>query len=66
MIAVLATSLGVRSPRTVALPNKAYVPGIVHEESLRNLKYLLYPAALAASRSSGLVTAIAGRLIRWV
>ena len=39
--ATLATSLGVRSPRTVALPNKAYVPGIVHEESLRNLTYPL-------------------------
>jgi hypothetical protein len=37
--ASLATKLGVASPRTVALPNKDYVPGIVHNESLRNLKY---------------------------
>jgi hypothetical protein len=35
--ASLATALGVASPRTVALPNKDYVPGIVHTESLRNL-----------------------------
>jgi hypothetical protein len=39
--ATLATSLGVASPRTVALPNKAYVQGINHEESLRNLTYPL-------------------------
>ncbi|MHB8600495.1 MAG: ATP-grasp domain-containing protein [Ktedonobacteraceae bacterium] len=37
--AALATKLGVASPKTVALPNKAYVPGIVHDESLRNLVY---------------------------
>jgi glutathione synthase/RimK-type ligase-like ATP-grasp enzyme len=37
--ASLATRLGVASPRTVVLPNKDYVPGIVHNESLRNLKY---------------------------
>lgn len=37
--ASLATKLGVASPRTVVLPNKDYVPGIVHNESLRNLKY---------------------------
>ncbi len=35
----LATQLGVASPKTVALPNKDYVPGIVHNESLRNLVY---------------------------
>ncbi len=35
----LATKLGVASPKTVALPNKDYVPGIVHNESLRNLIY---------------------------
>jgi hypothetical protein len=29
----------VASPKTVLLPNKAYVPGIVPGESLRNLKY---------------------------
>jgi hypothetical protein len=39
--AALATKLGIASPRTVALPNKDYVPGIVHNESLRNLKYPL-------------------------
>ncbi len=35
----LATRLGVASPKTVVLPNKEYVPGIVHNESLRNLVY---------------------------
>jgi len=35
----LATKLGIASPKTVALPNKDYIPGIVHNESLRNLKY---------------------------
>jgi hypothetical protein len=39
--ASLATALGVASPRTVALPNKEYIPGIKHDESLRNLKYPL-------------------------
>lgn len=38
--ASLATKLGVASPKTVALPNKDYVPGIVREESLRNLKLI--------------------------
>ncbi len=37
--ASLATRLGVASPRTVVLPNKDYVPGIVHDESLRNLVF---------------------------
>lgn len=37
--ASLATKLGVASPKTVVLPNKDYVPGIVHNESLRNLSY---------------------------
>ncbi|GAB4450310.1 MAG: hypothetical protein Kow0031_32780 [Anaerolineae bacterium] len=37
----LATKLGVASPKTLVLPNKEYVPGIVHEESLRNLMYPL-------------------------
>jgi hypothetical protein len=37
--ATLATKLGVASPKTVALPNKDYVPGIVHPDSLRNLRY---------------------------
>jgi hypothetical protein len=35
--ASLATKLGIASPKTVALPNKEYVPGIVHPDSLRNL-----------------------------
>ncbi|MCK6626408.1 MAG: hypothetical protein L6R45_14675 [Anaerolineae bacterium] len=39
--ASLATRLGVASPKTVVLPNKEYVPGINHQESLRNLKYPL-------------------------
>ena len=39
--ASLATKLGVASPRTVALPNKEYIPGIKHDESLRNLQYPL-------------------------
>jgi hypothetical protein len=39
--ASLATKLGVASPKTIALPNREYVPGIHHEESLRNLKYPL-------------------------
>lgn len=33
----LATQLGVASPKTIVLPNKEYVPGIVHPDSLRNL-----------------------------
>ena len=37
--ASLITKLGVSSPKTVVLPNKDYVPGIVHTESLRNLTY---------------------------
>jgi len=39
--ASLATKLGIASPRTVALPNKEYIPGIKHDESLRNLVYPL-------------------------
>jgi hypothetical protein len=39
--ATLATKLGVAHPKTVVLPNKDYVPGIVHNESLRNLIYPL-------------------------
>jgi hypothetical protein len=39
--AALATRLGVAHPKTVALPNKDYVPGIVPTESLRNLVYPL-------------------------
>jgi hypothetical protein len=39
--AALATKLGVASPKTLALPNKSYVPGIVPSESLRNLEFPL-------------------------
>ncbi len=39
--ATLATSLGLAHPRTVVLPNKEYIPGIVHTESLRNLIFPL-------------------------
>ena len=39
--ATLATSLGIASPKTVVLPNKEYIPGIVHTESLRNLHFPL-------------------------
>ena len=39
--AALATKLGIASPRTVALPNKEYIPGIKHDESLKNLQYPL-------------------------
>ncbi len=39
--ATLATSLGLASPKTVVLPNKEYVSGIVHSESLRNLQFPL-------------------------
>jgi hypothetical protein len=45
--AALATKLGIASPKTVALPNKEYVPGIVHDESLRNLQYPLDWKAIA-------------------
>jgi len=39
--ATLATSLGLAHPKTVVLPNKEYIPGIVHTESLRNLIFPL-------------------------
>jgi hypothetical protein len=39
--ASLATKLGVASPKTIALPNKEYIAGIKHDESLRNLIYPL-------------------------
>jgi hypothetical protein len=39
--ACLAAKLGVAHPKTIVLPNKDYVPGIVHHESLRNLIYPL-------------------------
>ena len=39
--ASLAARLGIAHPKTVVLPNKDYVPGIVPTESLRNLIYPL-------------------------
>ena len=39
--ASLAARLGIAHPKTIALPNKDYVPGIVPTESLRNLIYPL-------------------------
>jgi hypothetical protein len=39
--ASLIAKLGVASPKTVVLPNKQYVPGIKHDESLRNLEFPL-------------------------
>ena len=45
--ASLIERLGVRSPKTLALPNKAYVPGIVPNESLRNLVFPLDWEAIA-------------------
>ena len=39
--ASLADRLGVASPKTLVLPNKDYVPGIIPTESLRNLVYPL-------------------------
>jgi hypothetical protein len=44
--ASLATKLGIASPRTRVLPNKEYVPGIVHPDSLRNLKYVDWDAVI--------------------
>ena len=37
----LATSLGIAHPKTALLPNKEYIPGIKHDESLRNLQFPL-------------------------
>jgi hypothetical protein len=39
--ASLARRLGVAHPKTVVLPNRQYVPGIVPSESLRNMEYPL-------------------------
>lgn len=39
--ASLCAKLGLAHPKTMALPNKDYVPGIVKTESLRNLDYPL-------------------------
>jgi hypothetical protein len=45
--ASLATKLGIAHPKTIALPNREYVSGIVHNESLRNLIYPLDWEAIA-------------------
>ena len=45
--ASLATRLGVASPKTLVLPNKEYVPGIVHPDSLRNLDLVDWDAIVA-------------------
>jgi hypothetical protein len=39
--ASLVHRLGIATPKTVLLPHREYAPGIVHEESLRNLDYPL-------------------------
>jgi hypothetical protein len=39
--ASLCDNLGIAHPKTAVLPNKEYIPGIVHDESLRNLSYPL-------------------------
>ncbi len=39
--ASLCTKLGLAHPKTIVLPNKDYVPGIVKHESLRNLMFPL-------------------------
>ena len=39
--ASLCAKLGLAHPKTMVLPNKDYVPGIVKTESLRNLEYPL-------------------------
>jgi hypothetical protein len=39
--ASLAHRLGIASPKTVVLPHREYIPGIKHDESLRNLQYPL-------------------------
>ncbi len=44
--ASLCERLGIASPKTVALPNKDYVPGIVHPDSLRNLKQVDWQALI--------------------
>jgi hypothetical protein len=45
--ATLATKLGIAHPKTIVLPNREYVPGIKHDESLRNLVFPLDWRAIA-------------------
>jgi glutathione synthase/RimK-type ligase-like ATP-grasp enzyme len=49
--ASLVSKLGVASPKTVVLPNKQYVPGIKHDESLRNLEFPLDWNGTSGSRA---------------
>lgn len=60
--ASLATKLGIASPKTVVLPNKEYIPGIIHPDSLRNLapidwrgiiEYLGLPCVLKDAHGGG-------------
>ena len=44
--ASLCEQLGIASPKTLALPNKDYIPGIVHPDSLRNLKHVDWQAVI--------------------
>ena len=44
--ASLATRLSIASPKTLVLPNKEYVPGIVHPDSLRNLDLVEWDAII--------------------
>lgn len=37
----LATALGIAHPKTILLPHKEYIPGIKHDESLKNLAFPL-------------------------
>jgi hypothetical protein len=46
--ATLAGKLGVAHPKTILLPNKDYIPGIVPTESLRNLRFPLDWKAIVA------------------
>jgi hypothetical protein len=46
--ATLATKLGIAHPKTIVLPNRDYVPGIKHDESLRNLVFPLDWKAIAS------------------
>ena len=44
--ASLANKLGVAHPKTIVLPNKDYVPGIIHPDSLRNLDIVDWEAVV--------------------
>lgn len=44
--ASLANKLGIAHPKTIVLPNKDYVPGIIHPDSLRNLDIVDWEAVV--------------------